>query len=681
MGYLARFVVAALVAYLTIHLLAACGTSGTDTGTGRDVAQSYVVGGAIVGLTGAGLVIQNNGGDSLTDPDFKSVDARRHSFTFPTPIPRGGTYSVSVQTMPSDQVCIVGVDGKPETYSGTVEVDNVTNIEVTCEPDKSAHATIDPTGQDISRTTEITVNFDKPVRIDTVTGDTFFLTRQNDTNKVDATLSVSNKTGDGLHAKTFTLTLKRPLVLLNTYDVVLTKGIIRDQDGNLFSGKRSSFTTADGEWIGSETIGGGVGTQLAYNQEIAINQNGDAIAVWQQAEASNSITKTWARRYKVGSGWETAALKISDDSAESIVFPRIAINQNGDAMAVWEQQGTAGKRLIWSRRFLATAASWDKAAPIEVDGAGFSHSSQVAIDQNGNAIAVWIKQDATRLRILSSRFSSKSGTWGKAETIDGPSAGFYADYPQIGIDKNGDAIAVWVQTKSSQLGDNRIGVNRFTNSEAGGSWGTSFWLDQNDTGWAGAPQLAMNDNGDAMLVWIRYNGNPPAPTNVRTSRFTASTGKWGDLKMADANNEPGADAMAARVAIDQNANAIVVWSQTTTKNGATKHGIQANRFTVNSGNWGDVVWLEESNSYAPSGAKISVDHSGNGIAVWSGREGTRARIRAQRFTGGSWKTATTWLDGIASVDVRVPEVAIDTKSNCAISVWIEKWQIQANRFE
>ncbi len=83
---------------------------------------SYTVGGTVSGLTGAGLVLQNNGGDNL------AISANG-AFTFSIPLKKHASYSVTVLTQPSGQTCTVA------NGSGSIEGDkgdNVTNVAVTC---------------------------------------------------------------------------------------------------------------------------------------------------------------------------------------------------------------------------------------------------------------------------------------------------------------------------------------------------------------------------------------------------------------------------------------------------------------------------------------------------------------------------------------------------------------------
>jgi hypothetical protein len=81
--------------------------------------QTYTIGGTVSGLSGT-VVLQDNGGDTL------SVSASGY-FTFPTPLPAGWAYSVTVATSPSGQIC-TAADG-----SGTVSNADITSITITCQ--------------------------------------------------------------------------------------------------------------------------------------------------------------------------------------------------------------------------------------------------------------------------------------------------------------------------------------------------------------------------------------------------------------------------------------------------------------------------------------------------------------------------------------------------------------------
>jgi len=80
---------------------------------------NYTIGGTVSGLTGSGLVLQNNAGDDLSI----SVNG---NFTFASSLTSGTPYAVTVKTQPSSQTCTVS------NSNGTVSGSNVTSVTVIC---------------------------------------------------------------------------------------------------------------------------------------------------------------------------------------------------------------------------------------------------------------------------------------------------------------------------------------------------------------------------------------------------------------------------------------------------------------------------------------------------------------------------------------------------------------------
>jgi hypothetical protein len=103
----------------------AAGTVGSANVTNVAVTcttNTYSIGGSVTGLSGAGLVLQDNAGNDLT------IAAGSSTFTFSTPVASGGNYAVTVKTQPTapSQTCAV------TAATGSVVSTNVTNVAVTC---------------------------------------------------------------------------------------------------------------------------------------------------------------------------------------------------------------------------------------------------------------------------------------------------------------------------------------------------------------------------------------------------------------------------------------------------------------------------------------------------------------------------------------------------------------------
>ncbi len=117
-----RLMLGKIVASSALALgLVACGGGGYGGGSSSPATSGYTIGGTVSGMTGSGLVLQDNGTDA------KTITADG-SFTFASGLAYGMTYSVTVKTQPSmpPQTCTV------TNGSGTVGYSNITSIMVTC---------------------------------------------------------------------------------------------------------------------------------------------------------------------------------------------------------------------------------------------------------------------------------------------------------------------------------------------------------------------------------------------------------------------------------------------------------------------------------------------------------------------------------------------------------------------
>jgi len=316
-------------------------------------------------------------------------------------------------------------------------------------------------------------------------------------------------------------------------------------DGSRYNIWANRYDAASGTWgtaglIETDDAGG------ANSPQIAIDANGNAIAVWHQSDGSQD--NIWANRYQPGLGWGTAEL-IEVDDAGYAFEAQIAFDANGNAIAVWRQHD--GTRYnIQANRYDAASGSWGTAKLIETDDAGGARFPQIAIDASGNAIAVWQQFDGSRYNIWANRYDAASGGWGAAKLIETDDAG-NANSPQIAIDANGNVIAVWHQSDGTR---SNIWVNRY--DAASGNWGGAELIEADDAGDARFPQIAFDASGNAIAVWQQYDGSQGS---IWANRYDAASGSWGTAELIEADNTT--HARPPQIAIDANGNAIAVWVQ------------------------------------------------------------------------------------------------------------------------
>ncbi len=199
---------------------------------------------------------------------------------------------------------------------------------------------------------------------------------------------------------------------------------------NIWSNRYVPGTGWTGETL-IETLDGPSTPRSASQPRIAMAANGQAIAIWTQGSASHSGADVWANSFTPGSGWAVASLLSVGTSNAGAA--KVAMDAAGNSMAVWSQLvGGTHFNLFASRNF---------GAPVQIEtGTGNPSSVQVASNASGETFVVWGQGCVT----WANRFVPASG-WGIATALQsGSPACFTIPVNQIAVDDNGNAIAAWV---------------------------------------------------------------------------------------------------------------------------------------------------------------------------------------------------------------------------------------------
>jgi hypothetical protein len=139
---------------------------------------------------------------------------------------------------------------------------------------------------------------------------------------------------------------------------------------------------------------------------VALDAQGDALAAWRRTlKRAGAVVQAVSR--PVGGSWSPPAT-ISGQPAP-ILLPQLVLDSSGDAVTVWGE-GTGSTWTIQAANRPA-AGSWTPALPIS-DGNILATNSgarnppcHVALDDNGDAVAVWTQMNASRPSAETSDFN------------------------------------------------------------------------------------------------------------------------------------------------------------------------------------------------------------------------------------------------------------------------------------
>jgi len=254
----------------------------------------------------------------------------------------------------------------------------------------------------------------------------------------------------------------------------------------------------------------------SFDPEIAFDNKGNGYAVWSQTWQGKNMV--WGNRYVVDRGW-VAPQAIAVNKPDFSAGPHIGFDDSGNAVAVWNETGGlyAAKYIRnqgWTAEVLVTSEEvYDPV--LAVNGAGnvfvvFTEIKPVGEDSHG------ITQLASSVWAV--RFTTTGG-WETPTALQYPN-GYDANHPAVAIDEAGNAIALWsgYNGPSNYSGSIvRIYANRYV---VGSGWVSRKVIDTTNTyGAYTFPQIAIDGSGNGLAVWEQQSGPTDFNTDVWFNRF------------------------------------------------------------------------------------------------------------------------------------------------------------------
>lgn len=393
--------------------------------------------------------------------------------------------------------------------------------------------------------------------------------------------------------------------------------------------------------------------------DVAIDDNGNAIVVWSQNDGTNN--QVFKAEYRNGA-W-TVPANINDNispDGQNVDNPHVAMDDNGNAIIVWDESDGSDTQVFKSEY---RSGSWTHPANladnISPDGS-IARNAQVAMDDNGNAIIVWQQVDAT-FQIFKSEY--RVGAWTHpANAADNISPdGSIADEPVVAMGNNGDAIIVWKQDSGGfrdqvYKSDYRAGV--WTNPA-----NVADYISMN-TSDVPAPKVAMDNSGNTIVVWSEDDGNGDDQVFKSEYRSGAWTHPAG---VADNISPDGFNTTGADVAMSDNGTAVIVWGQW---DGNSDNIYRSNYV---SGAWTSTTLAARINfddwAYEP---KAAMDSFGNAVMTWYQYGTGDGHIYKSEYRSGAWVDPTALADKISFTggDSEDSHVAMSSSGDAIIG-WMQ----------
>ena len=324
--------------------------------------------------------------------------------------------------------------------------------------------------------------------------------------------------------------------------------------------------------------------------------------------------------------------------------PEVGLDQQGNALALWVQRNAQGLWRVYASRYTA-GTTWTLARMIDANVAGSAGGLSLGSNATGQALALWELQNGTGADLFSAEYVPGTG-WSTPQPVEArPEA---VSQPQVAVDAQGRGIAVWRQ--SDGTGESLWAAHHVP----GQGWGTPRLL-ETEPGTVSAHALATDASGTAVVAWLQAD---TAGTRVMTSRYTPGTG-WTAPVMLTANAE--GPTVAAGLGTD--GSAVVLFRVLEAVGNTLHHRLSASRWAPGTG-WVAPVLVPAASGPVEEDFAVAVGFQGTALAVWTQIDGTPT-LYTSRFTpAGGWPTHQKAHDSSSR-----PSVAVDAEGNFHLA-WI-----------
>jgi hypothetical protein len=348
---------------------------------------------------------------------------------------------------------------------------------------------------------------------------------------------------------------------------------------------------------------------------------GQCVMVWNSYAQDGSRGGIFARRYNAEGVPVGAEMQVNSYTSEAQHTPDVAVDQNGRFMVVWNSrdhpdgqdylQGTG----LFARSFAADGTPYLPEFPVNSYTTGLQGPGRIASYADGLFVVVWTDyfqyQSQYQTRVFARLFDISGAGPAEGPMTNGRSAdvasngtngrfvivwtGFYGGAevfalpfefggaaappfrvnsyttgsqlrPAVAVDGNGDFVVVWEDANYS--GTRTVSGRRFVGVDQ--PYGPEFQVNLHTTGEHGYPRVAAAEDGTFAVTWTS-DGADGGPAGIVARSFEATTAGGPEFRV---NAETAGPQRAPAIASTAASRFVVNWA----RGDGSGYGVFAQRF-------------------------------------------------------------------------------------------------------
>lgn len=369
------------------------------------------------------------------------------------------------------------------------------------------------------------------------------------------------------------------------------------------------------------------------------------MVVWEQVDGS-TVQEVHARAVSINDGHGATTTSLGTGSA---AFPDVAVDEQGRALAVWIE-GVFPSFQIVARSFHPDTG-WGTVQTMSSAAGSLVSQPRAAINDAGMMAVVWRQIVDVTYQVHARRFSPSQG-WSSAVRLD--SAPYDAGTPQVSLDAEGRLLSTWYQPNATGKLD--LWANHI---DPDGTSATAEQIDQS-AGYSDQPVLARLGDGSTLVAWRQTNETQDLNQHIGMNRFQPGSG-W--TTATSASGPQVSIAQSPYLVTWGDAHAVTAWVQS---NGSRTE-VWANR--IEHGQPGQPQALHSGQALAQDDVRMGVDDLGTAVGMWTVRDGDARTLWTTQWPASGAPGIAQRLDNSASNTVSESALGVDAQGR-ALAVWI-----------
>ncbi|MCA9095479.1 MAG: hypothetical protein KDA68_18495, partial [Planctomycetaceae bacterium] len=355
---------------------------------------------------------------------------------------------------------------------------------------------------------------------------------------------------------------------------------------------------------------------------IAMDSDGDYVITWNSYGQDGSNWGIFAQRYNSVGIPQGAEFQVNSFTTSAQYAPNIAMDADGDFVITWESFAQDGNGDgVYARRYNALGIPQGSEFQVNSFTTDDQNSPSIAMDADGDFVITWVSygQDGDDYGIYAQKFDAFGVPQGVEFRVNSEPASAI-DYPQIGMDADGDFVITWTGRDLNTYAQrfNALGVPQGDEFHVGSTTTEDQWISS----------VGMDADGDFVVAWANFGGI--GADGIYAQRFDA-TGVMQGSEFLVTSFTTFFD-VSLSVGMDADGDFVVAWSNFGLDEDG--YGCYAQRFNAAGVPQGAEFHVNSWTTGNQGYTSIAMDADGDFVITWEsfGQDGFFGGIYSQRFS-------------------------------------------------